>query len=156
MPQPRDIRIVVTVPSVRIAPARRRRAPEIKAAGEGPRIPPDAPPPLAEVPVRTVCRVVRQLVGEMLLLSSERPLHRRDARRSGCHVRQIAMYLCHVALRIPLCDIGLAFGRDRTTVGHACNVVEDRRDNDAFDAFVSTAERIVLSVFGPVGSADHD
>ena len=35
-------------------------------------------------------------------------------------------------------EIGAAFGRDRTTVGHACNVVEDRRDDAAFEAWVSS------------------
>ena len=58
-------------------------------------------------------------------------------------------------LRLSLSDIGAAFGRDRTTVGHACNVVEDRRDDAAFDAFVSAIERVVLSVFGPAGIGSH-
>ena len=151
-----DRRSAAHIQPARIAPSRRLGAPSTKALREPTRPMADGGPALAEVPARTVCRIVRQLVAEMVLLSSGRVLHRRDARRSGCHVRQIAMYLCHVVLRISLSDIGLAFGRDRTTVGHACNVVEDRRDNAAFDEFVTTAERIVLSVFGPAGLADHD
>lgn len=107
------------------------------------------------VPSATACRIVRQLVLEMTALASERPLWRRDSRRSTCHVRQISMYVCHVVLQLSLSDIGAAFGRDRTTVGHACNVVEDRRDDAAFDAFVSAIERVVLSVFGPAGIGSH-
>lgn len=107
------------------------------------------------VPPATACRIVRQLVLEMTALASERPLWRRDSRRSTCHVRQISMYVCHVVLQLSLSDIGGAFGRDRTTVGHACNVVEDRRDDAAFDAFVSAIERVVLSVFGPAGIGSH-
>ena len=42
----------------------------------------------------------------------DRVLIRRDRRRMACHVRQIAMYVCHVALRISQTDIGEAFGRD--------------------------------------------
>ena len=66
------------------------------------------------------------------------------------------MYVCHVVLRLSQADIGVAFGRDRSTVGHACNRVEDRRDDVAFDAFVSAIERVVLSVFGPAGIGSHE
>lgn len=111
---------------------------------------------IGSVPVRVACRIVRQIVMEMVFLSGDRVLRRRDSRRAACHVRQIAMYVCHVTLQISLSDIGLAFGRDRTTVGHACNVVEDRRDVAGFDEFVATAERIVLSVFGPAGLGGHE
>ena len=107
------------------------------------------------VPPSNACRIVRQIALEMTAMSSDRPLLRRDSRRAACHVRQIAMYVCHVVLRLSLSEIGAAFGRDRTTVGHACNVVEDRRDNAAFDAFVSAIERVVLSVFGPAGIGSH-
>ncbi|WP_313194134.1 helix-turn-helix domain-containing protein [Shinella zoogloeoides] len=108
------------------------------------------------VPAPVACRIVRQLVLEMTALAGDRPLWRRDSRRTTCHVRQIAMYVCHVVLRLSLSEIGMAFGRDRTTVGHACNVVEDRRDDAAFDAFVSAIERVVLSVFGPAGIGSHE
>lgn len=107
------------------------------------------------VPAGIACRIVRQLVLEMTAMAGDRTLWRRDSRRSTCHVRQIAMYVCHVVLRLSLSDIGAAYGRDRTTVGHACNVVEDRRDNAAFDAFVSAIERVVQSVFGPAGIGSH-
>ena len=105
---------------------------------------------------RSVCRIVRHLVSELLLLSSERAPRLRERRRSAAHVRQIAMYVCHVALQISLAEIGAAFGRDRTTVGHACNVVEDRREDRAFDDFVATVERITLSVFGTTGVVEHE
>lgn len=114
---------------------------------------------MSEAPVvlpGVACRIVRQLVLEMTAMASDRPLWRRDNRRSTCHVRQIAMYVCHVVLRLSLSDIGAAFGRDRTTVGYACNVVEDRRDDVSFDAFVSAIERVVLCVFGPAGIGSHE
>ncbi|WP_349433462.1 hypothetical protein [Pararhizobium sp. A13] len=53
-------------------------------------------------------------------------------------------------------DIGYAFGRDRTTVSHACNVVEDRRDDPAFDDFVASVERVLTSVFGAPGGREHE
>ncbi len=104
---------------------------------------------------RTVCRVVRQVVAELIMLSGDRVLVRRDRRRMACHVRQISMYVCHVALSMPQHEIAAAFGRDRTTVGHACHVVEDRRDDPFFDDFVSAIERIVTAVFGNPEVASH-
>lgn len=47
--------------------------------------------------------------------------------------RQLAMYLCHVAANMSLREISAAFGRDRTTVSHACHSIEDRRDCPTFD-----------------------
>jgi hypothetical protein len=110
----------------------------------------------ASLPLRTVCRIVRQLIGELVCLFADRVMLRRDRRRLACHVRQISMYVCHVALQIPMHDIGEALGRDRTTVGHACHVVEDRRDDPAFDEFVSAAERMVTTVFGISEVHVHD
>ncbi|WP_245282128.1 helix-turn-helix domain-containing protein [Rhizobium sp. LC145] len=108
------------------------------------------------LPSRNTCRIVRQLVSEMVVLLGDRVMPPRDRRRPSCHVRQIAMYVCHVSLRMSLSDIGDAFGRDRTTVGHACHVVEDRRDDPAFDDFVSAVERIVAAVFGLSEMSAHD
>lgn len=135
----------------------RAAAPETKGTGGGSEAARQAvaDPGGPTVPPGVACRIVRQLVLEMTAMASERPLWRRDGRRSTCHVRQIAMYVCHVVLQLSLSDIGAAFGRDRTTVGHACNVVEDRRDDASFDAFVASIERVVLSVFGPAGIGSH-
>lgn len=102
----------------------------------------------SSLPLKRTCRIVRQIIAELALLLGDRVVLRRDSRRVACHIRQIAMYVCHVSLRLSLSDIGEAFGRDRTTVGHACHVVEDRRDEPAFDEFVSAVERMVAAVFG--------
>jgi hypothetical protein len=110
--------------------------------------------PPRTLPARILCGIVRQVTAEMLMLVGDRVQLRRDRRRSSCHVRQIAMYVSHVVLQISLTDIGQVFGRDRTTVGHACAVVEDRRDDAAFDDFVAAVERVILSVFGPAGGCD--
>jgi hypothetical protein len=101
----------------------------------------------ASLPARIVCRFVSQITAETISLLSDRVIVRSERRRPSCHVRQISMYVCHVALRMSFSDIGAAFGRDRTTVGHACHVVEDRRDDVAFDEFVSAIERMATAVF---------
>lgn len=105
------------------------------------------PPAAGREEISRICRLVRQLAGEMVQLTGDRVAARRDRRRTECHIRQIAMYVCHVQLGIPMSDIGPCFGRDRTTVGHACQVVEDRRDEPAFDEFVATLERLSGSIF---------
>ncbi len=57
--------------------------------------------------------------------------------------RQIAMYVAHVWLRLSLTDVGRYFGRDRTTVAHACQVVEDKRENPNIDRMLSSIEAAV-------------
>lgn len=100
-----------------------------------------------EICTRLTCRLVQDLTAEAVLRSADRLALFRDARRARCHVRQIAMYVCHVVLQMPQSEIANAFERDRTTVHHACCVVEDRRDVADFDAFLATIERSVASAF---------
>lgn len=77
----------------------------------------------------------------------------RELRRPGrsteeiCRVRQIAMYICHVVLGLTMADVGKGFGRDRTTVVHACHLVEDLRDDSDFDQVIARAEYIVAMAF---------
>ncbi|MES1203155.1 MAG: helix-turn-helix domain-containing protein [Pseudomonadota bacterium] len=54
--------------------------------------------------------------------------------------RQVAMHLCHVAFELSLSRVAQAFGRDRSTVAHACHVIEDRRDEESFDALIEMLE----------------
>jgi chromosomal replication initiation ATPase DnaA len=39
--------------------------------------------------------------------------------------RQAAMYLAHVVFGLSLTEVGHIFERDRTTVAHACGLIED-------------------------------
>lgn len=63
--------------------------------------------------------------------------------------RQEAMYLAHVSCGLTLTDVGLIFARDRTTVAHACAVIEDRRDDPVFDRALELMEWIIPSLAGP-------
>jgi hypothetical protein len=60
--------------------------------------------------------------------------------RRVAFARQVAMYLAHVGCGLNLSQVGQAFGRDRTTVRHACALVEDRRDQPGFDLGLSALE----------------
>jgi len=57
--------------------------------------------------------------------------------------RQIAMYLAHTQFSMAMTEVGLAFGRDRTTVSHACNLVEDKRDEETFDLTIAQLEALL-------------
>lgn len=68
----------------------------------------------------------------------------RSARRGAAEVsfaRQVAMYLAHTRLGLPLAATGRLFGRDRTTARHACRQVEDRREDPRVDGLIDCLER---------------
>ena len=63
--------------------------------------------------------------------------------------RQIAMYLTYVAWSWPMKRIGAAFGRDRTTAGYACKLIEDMRDDAGFDARLARLEELLREALAP-------
>lgn len=74
--------------------------------------------------------------------------------------RQVAMYLAHVAFEMSLARVAAAFGRDRSTVAHACHAIEDRRDAVAFDGWLEDLEGMLREAPKPrsvraVGSWDR-
>ena len=70
--------------------------------------------------------------------------HARAAR-----ARQVSMYLAYVAYGWPLARIGAAFERDRTTAGYACRLIEDMRDDAAFDARLDALEACLKAAPDP-------
>ena len=72
--------------------------------------------------------------------------------RGKAHIalaRQAGMYLAHVMCGLTLTEVGVLFGRDRTTVAHACAVVEDRRDDPVFDRALDLLEWALPSLINP-------
>jgi hypothetical protein len=63
--------------------------------------------------------------------------------------RQMAMYLLHTSLSASYGEVARAFCRDRTTVSHACRLIEDMRDDPRQDALLSRLES-VLAPAAPV------
>lgn len=59
--------------------------------------------------------------------------------------RQAAMYLTHVAFSMSLNRVAIAFGRDRSTVAHACHLIEDRRDDPEMDSLFAAMEEALQS-----------
>lgn len=54
--------------------------------------------------------------------------------------RQTAMYLTHVVFGVTCSAVGRAFGRDPSTVRHACALIETARDKAPFDRLLSHLE----------------
>ncbi len=70
--------------------------------------------------------------------------------------RQVAMYLAHVGCGFNLTEVGTMFERDRTTVSHACSVVELRRDEARFDQAIELLELVIKVFVGSTqGSTTH-
>jgi chromosomal replication initiation ATPase DnaA len=59
--------------------------------------------------------------------------------------RQIAMYVMHVCYQRHYAEVGRFFGRDRTTVSHACALVEEMREDPRFDAELDRIEASLLN-----------
>lgn len=57
--------------------------------------------------------------------------------------RQVAAYLCHTAFEMSLARVATAFARDRSTVAHACHLIEDRRDEPQFDLWIGGLEAML-------------
>ena len=67
-------------------------------------------------------------------------LRGRTRRAPAAFARQAAMYLAHVKLGLSLSDVGAYFGRDRTTVAHACARMEDSRDDPRLECVMEQVE----------------
>lgn len=109
------------------------------------------PPPLRLPPVCSVHRIERNIelcecmidIAAALFNVSGRDLrHPGRSSHSVARVRQIAMYVAHVTLGLSMNEVGRGFGRDRTTVLHACHLVEDMREDGEFDRIVAMTERV--------------
>lgn len=99
---------------------------------------------------------VVQLIGSHARVSVRMMLHPSRCKSDIADARQLAMYLLHVTAGRNMVQIGAFFGRDRTTVSHACGRVEDRRDSVEFDQFVTRLEGAVDLIATNFNAPDND
>jgi chromosomal replication initiation ATPase DnaA len=106
------------------------------------------------LPRRTAGRLARDiaatrvidLVGVARGVTRAELLSQRRCSRQIAAARQLAMYLVHTLLGRTYLEVGQIFGRDRTTVSHACARVEDlREDRSAFEREVDAIEAAVAA-----------
>lgn len=67
-------------------------------------------------------------------------------RADAAYARQVTMYLAHTVLGISYGTVGGLVRRDRTTVAHACRVVEGRRDDPATDRIIRMLECVCAEI----------
>jgi len=70
--------------------------------------------------------------------------------------RHIANYLAHIVYGMNFTDIGVLAARDRTSIAHGCERVEDLRDGKAHDRALHFAELALQSYFAASWEADND
>lgn len=97
-------------------------------------------------------QLIRQLVAYATGIPESALLSPSRSRAKVALARQVAMYVCHVVAGLSHLQVGRLFGRDRTTAAHACEVVEDRRDDPVFDAWLERIEHVAESLPGPEAS----
>ncbi|MEM9668276.1 MAG: helix-turn-helix domain-containing protein [Pseudomonadota bacterium] len=89
-------------------------------------------------------RLAVGLVGYSLSQSTNAIMKEGRGSAEVAFARQIAMYIVYVGLGLSLTRVANAFGRDRTTVSHACRQIEDRRENPVFDDWLESLETVLI------------
>lgn len=94
-------------------------------------------------------QVIEQTVAQVFGVNNFDLRRATRGRARVARARQVGMYLAHVACGKSLTDVGRLFERDRTTVSHACSIIEDGRDDPTFDHVLELLERAVLAMIPP-------
>lgn len=93
--------------------------------------------------------VLEHAVASAFGVSREELLAPTRSRAPIAFARQVAMYLAHVGYSLTFTQIGELFSRDRTTVAHACSLIEDMRDDDTLDLTLSALENAIRTATQP-------
>ncbi len=107
-----------------------------------------------EDPLRhaALARLAEVTVAAVSHVSASKLRSPRRGRRPIAFARQTAMYLAHVVFGLTLTRVGICFGRDRTTVRHACALIEDRRDDPALEFGLSALEAGLRALTGSLAA----
>ncbi|MBY0422601.1 MAG: hypothetical protein K2Q06_09875 [Parvularculaceae bacterium] len=99
----------------------------------------------AKTRIETLAELVAEQAVEVASLALNVPAREIKSssrlRARAAFARQIAMYLAHVIGQATTVDLAVIFGRDRSTVSHACAMIEERRDSALFDRQIEILER---------------
>lgn len=95
---------------------------------------------VSEIGDKAAARLAAGLASFALGVGVQDIVDRKRGSAAVAFARQVAMYLCYVAFELSLARVALAFGRDRSTVAHACHIIEDRRDEAQFDLWIGALE----------------
>lgn len=85
-------------------------------------------------------RSIANLVAKKTSVSHEELFSASRGRATIAHARQILMYLLNVVAGLNMVEVGKLLGRDRSTVSHACALIEDCREDTDFDEMLIALE----------------
>lgn len=106
---------------------------------------PVKPEPIEAHSRESAFRFVEALVAAVFRVPPETLREKSRGPAQIAFARQTAMYLAHVSLGMSLADVGELFGRDRTTVAHACARIEDSRSAGRLDRLFDCLEAALLN-----------
>jgi hypothetical protein len=105
---------------------------------------PSPPATTAPAPSWAEARTLCAFAGRLSAAHYEVTLGELHARSRGsrraARARRVAIYLAHVAYGLDLGVVAVNFGRSRRAAAAACRVIEDARDEPAFDAALAGLE----------------
>ncbi len=101
------------------------------------------------IPERIVREMLDQAVPRVFKVASAELWSDTRGPQRAAFARQVAMYLAHVACGLTLTEVGQVFARDRTTVAHACGLVEDLRDDPTLDRSLELLEAVLRNLAPP-------
>ncbi|MBL4758408.1 MAG: hypothetical protein JKY32_12475 [Rhizobiales bacterium] len=97
-----------------------------------------------QLPARFSENSLKTLLASVVATAFDLPVYEITSSSRRCapvaFARQVAIYLAHVGLGLSFTDTGRVFHRDRTTVAHACKIVEERRDDACLDVCLDYLE----------------
>jgi chromosomal replication initiation ATPase DnaA len=88
-------------------------------------------------------QILEQAISRVFMVAGPDLWSDTRGRPRAAFARQVAMYLAHVSCGLTMTEVGHIFARDRTTVAHACGLVEDRRDDPSFDRSLELLEGVL-------------
>lgn len=88
-----------------------------------------------------LARMAKEIASESFALPMADLVSPARGHSNAALARQCAMYLAHVVGQLTLGEISETFKRDRSTVGHACANIEDRRESMIFDMQITYMEK---------------
>ena len=89
------------------------------------------------------CRLVVIIIAAIFQVPLAQIMGATRATARVANARQAAIYIAHTLLSVSYGEVALFFGRDRTTIAHACKTIEDLRDDISFDCKLVMAENLV-------------
>jgi chromosomal replication initiation ATPase DnaA len=91
--------------------------------------------------IRLTARMAKEVVCEAFGIPHAELMAPDRGGVAHAQARQIAMYLSHVVGQLTLNEVANEFGRERSTVSHACINIEDSRDSPILELQIDYMEQ---------------